>query len=257
MCDPVTMMVIGLGATAASTAINYAGQRKTEQAREEAANFARQQAFREEERQRQQRRQAEELHSQSVQQHTRAEYDKGLEQETARLTKAIEPDATQTTLADTMLSGQSLGSEVVKEDAARQMSNAVNEAKQRAARLAQLSAYGPVGAARGIGRDDANAQLAVLNNMRAGGLAATRLGTQGIMANLPQYKGNPLADLLGGVGSMALFGAGQGIGSAAGGATGLAGANQGLSATMFGSQLGINPAGQQAQMLAAQTPFFW
>jgi hypothetical protein len=211
MCTGLEWLAVGL--TAASTVSSIVGQQQAQQAQEAAVARARQIAQQEEARQKQMREQAQQMHQKTVQQHGREQYDQGLQQEATRLEEAYQPSGTETTLADTMLSGQNLGTDIVKDDAAKQMAGAVNEAKQRAASLAKLSAYGEVATGRQLGRQETGNQLDVLNNLRRGGLTASQFGQQAIMNNLPQYRPSPLSTLLSAGASLASFGAGLGAGT--------------------------------------------
>jgi len=216
MCDPLTLVAMAL--TAVNTVGTMYAQNQTQKEQDAAVAQARQLGLREEERQKQQRAQAQAMHSQSVQQHTADQYREGLQTEGARLEQAYQPSGTQTSLADTMLSGQSLGSDVVKEDAAAQMSNAVNSAKQRAAALAKVSAYGDVGAGREMNLQDTGSHLNALASMRRGGLQNSQFGQNLIMSTLPTFKPSGFSQLLSAASSLASFGAGMGAGTAAGAA---------------------------------------
>jgi hypothetical protein len=228
--------MVAMALTAVNTVGSMMAQNQVQQERDAAVARAQQIAREEEARQAQMRKEAQQLNERTVQKHTADSYDQGLQQEAARLEQAYQPSGTQTSLADTMLSGQSLGTDVVKEDAARQISDAVNASKKRAAALAKVSAYGNVDAGRGMLRKDTGNQLGVFGSMRRGGLQASQFGQNQIMSALPTFKPSGFSNLLSAASSLASFGAGL---SAAGGAAGAGG---------LGNMMITDPAGYMVNL---------
>lgn len=104
------------------------------------------------------------------------------------------------------LSGQKFASDEIKQAIADRGAAAAAEARQRATALAQLAAYGSVGAGQQIDLSDTNNSLTTLNGIRRGSLQVSNQEQNIQPAKVTQ--GFALGDILGGAGQLAM-GVGQ------------------------------------------------
>lgn len=218
MCTGMEWAIVSAAVTAAGTAANISAQNRAQAAQARAAAQARQTMNTEAAEQAARRQEAYASQDQAMQALSRGAQD----QEEQDLTKRFrtefydigdtEPGAVQ---ANPLVGVQARGSGAVRQDAARRLADATNEAKKRIAGLARLTAGDMAGMNRGLTLADNASQIGMINNLQQGGLRTANLGAN-IQADAWKRPDTTLGDVLTTAGSLGMGYAGQMAGKAPG-----------------------------------------
>lgn len=215
MCDPISMTILSVAATAGSAMIQQRQLESQNKANEAWRQYQQRQREAENQRQDQLRQKAETARQEGVQDIAPDKQKDAQTQEQARLAEDYAANTSVNEDAGSkLLSGQQLGGETFQTDVAKRLNTASQDARKRIAALAAVQSYG--GSFGGLqnrnaevlAKSDQGINLA--NNMRQGSLAAYNLAKGVNPVKMPAAT-----DPFGGVASTLAGMAGQGFGKAA------------------------------------------
>lgn len=218
MCDPINIGIASLIGSAAATAGSLWTQHSAQQSSDRASaawrDYQAKQRAAETQRQEDLRLKAEAARTNTLDQMTAAKEQKAQTQEEARLNEAYNAPTQPTAQAgDQLLEGTAQGGDAIKEDFAKKLATASQDARRRISALATINSYGD--SFGGLGTRNAETlaagdqRLNLINNMRQGSLSAYNIAKGVNPINLPNQT-----DMFGGVASTLAGIAGAGLGKA-------------------------------------------
>ena len=203
MCDPISL-AISAALAAAGAAQTASANRKANDQKKAAADFARQQSIIENDLQKQLQRKSNALINENLEGQTQEAQQALLDKESAELTERFGQDQSTApaNIGDLILSGQKTTGRVA-EDFAGKVAEGSADARRRIAALANLSSFGKRSTSNQIGGSKLGTDIAKVRSDQAGGLRSLAAGNQ-LANSFTANIDNTTGELLSGLGNLGL-----------------------------------------------------